>query len=46
MSETTGVEPDEYEAVLQAEAGPLRTMTIEGACGAFVPHPRSMIDHD
>ena len=40
------VTPGPYEVVLSTEAGPFRTMTIVGADGAFVPHPRSAIDYE
>ncbi|MGB3543153.1 hypothetical protein [Rubrivirga sp.] len=38
------VTPGTYEVVLSMESGPFRTMSIEGAEGAFVPHSRSAID--
>ncbi|WP_412068002.1 hypothetical protein [Rubrivirga sp. IMCC43871] len=39
------VMPGDYEIVFSTEAGPFRTMHIEGADGAFVPHPRSAMGH-
>ena len=38
------VTPGTYEIVLATESGTVRTMTIEGADGAFVPHVRSALD--
>lgn len=40
------VTPGPYEVVLSTESGPFRTFAIEGAAGAFVPHPRSAIDYE
>lgn len=39
------VTPGPYEIVLMTEDGPFRTMTIEGASGAFVPHARSSMEY-
>ncbi|WP_412063569.1 hypothetical protein [Rubrivirga sp. IMCC45206] len=35
-----------YEIVLATESGPFRTFTIEATDGAFVPHPRSDLNHE
>ena len=35
-----------YEIVLSTEAGPFRTMTVEGTAGAFVPHARSAVNFE
>lgn len=40
------VTPGPYEVVLQTEAGPFRTMTIEGGADGFVPHARSAVDFE
>lgn len=39
------VTPGTYEVVISTEDGPIRTMTIEGADGAFVPHARSSMEY-
>lgn len=38
------VTPGGYEVVLSTADGVFRTMSIQGADGAFVPHPRSALD--
>lgn len=40
------VTPGPYELVLSTEAGPFRTLSVEGASGAFVPHARSAVDYE
>ncbi|WP_412068003.1 hypothetical protein [Rubrivirga sp. IMCC43871] len=39
------VTPGPYQVVFSGETGPFRTMTIDGAAGAFVPHARSALDY-
>lgn len=38
------VTPGAYEIVLSSADGPFRTLSVQGADGAFVPHARSALD--